>query len=181
MQRIEAIDPNHAPAHVKSTLDGVKAKLGVVPNLLTTMAVAPAVLDSYVAFSTAVGKGHLPAKVREQIALATANVNGCDYCASAHQALGRMAGLSQDEIAAALSGRAADAKVAAALSFAQAVHANHGNVSDATIEAVHSAGWSDAEILEIVANVVLNVLTNYVNNVAGTEIDFPRVSTHKAA
>lgn len=181
MQRIEAIDPNQAAANVKSTLDGVKAKLGVVPNLLTTMAVAPAVLESYVTFSTAVGKGHLSAKVREQIALATANVNGCDYCASAHQALGRMAGLSQDEIVSALNGRASDAKVAAALSFAQAVLADHGHVSDATLQSVRAAGWADAEILEIVANVVLNILTNYVNNVASTEIDFPRVSTHKAA
>ena len=181
MQRIEAIDPNQAAANVKSTLDGFKAKLGVVPNLLTTMAVAPAVLESFVAFSGAIAKGHLPAKLREQIALATANVNGCDYCASAHQALGRMAGLSQDEVTSALSGRASDAKVAAALSFAKAVHADHGQVSDATLQSVRSAGWSDAEILEVIANVVLNVLTNYVNNVADTEIDFPRVSTHKAA
>ena len=181
MQRIKSIDPANAPANVKGTLDAVKAKLGVVPNLLTTMAVAPSVLDAYVAFSGAAGKGHLSAKVREQIALATANTNGCDYCASAHQALGKMAGLSAEDIASALEGRATDAKVAAALSFARSVLAERGHVSDATLQAVRAAGWSDAEVLEIVANVVLNILTNYVNNVADTEVDFPRVSTQRAA
>ena len=181
MQRIKSIDAANAPANVKSTLDAVKAKLGVVPNLLKTMAVAPSVLDAYVGFSAAAGKGHLSAKVREQIALATANTNGCDYCASAHQALAKMAGLAAEDITAALDGRAAVAKVQAALSFARSVLAERGHVSDATLQAVRAAGWSDAEILEIVANVVLNILTNYVNNVADTEVDFPRVSTQRAA
>lgn len=181
MQRIRAIDPNQSSADLKATLGAVKAKLGSIPNIFSTMAVAPSVLNGYLGFSEASAKGQLPAKVREQIALVAAGSNGCDYCASAHQALGKMAGLTAEDIAAALEGRASDAKVAAALTFAKAVLADRGHVSDAALQAVRAAGYSDGEILEIVANVVLNVFTNYVNSVADTEIDFARVTTRKAA
>lgn len=181
MQRIPAIDPTTATGDVKAALDAVKAKLGGVPNIFKTMAVAPSVLAGYLAFSEAAGTGHLPAGIREQIALVCASTNGCDYCASAHQALGKMAGLSPDDIAKALQAEANDAKASAALTFAKAVLADRGNVSDAALAAVRAAGYSDAEVLEIVANVALNVFTNYFNLVAGTDVDFPRVSTRRAA
>lgn len=181
MQRIKAIEPANATSEVAATFAAIKAKLGSVPNIFTTMAVAPAVLNAYLAFSDAAGKGRLSAKVREQIALVTANTNGCDYCASAHQALGKMAGLSADDISRALDGDAADAKVAAALVFAKAVLADRGHVPDSALAAVRAADWSDEEILEITANVVLNIFTNYFNNVAGTSVDFPLVATRKAA
>jgi AhpD family alkylhydroperoxidase len=89
MQRIPALDAATANADIGASLDSVKAKLGMVPNMIETMARAPSVLNGYLAFSGAVGTGELPAKLREQIALVTAHTNGCDYCASAHQALGK--------------------------------------------------------------------------------------------
>ncbi len=181
MQRIPALDPATAPAAIAQTLNAVKAKLGLVPNLIKTMARAPSVLNSYLAFSGAVGEGRLPAMLRERIALVTAQTNGCDYCASAHQALGKMAGLSADEITRGFAGDSADPKAKAALTFAKAVLAKRGQVSDAELAAVKAAGYSEDEVLEIVANVVLNIFTNYVNNVADTDIDFPRVSLSRAA
>lgn len=181
MQRIPALEPTRANADVRTTLDAVKAKLGMVPNIVRTMARAPSVLNGYLAFSGAVGTGELPAKLREQIALLTAQTNGCDYCASAHQALGKMAGLSAEEIARGYQGQSADATAQTALAFAQAVLAKRGKVSDAELAAIKAAGFSEGQVLEIVTNVVLNIFTNYFNNVAGTEIDFPRVSTNRAA
>lgn len=181
MQRIPALDPSTASAEVRATLDGVKAKLGMVPKLFLTMSRAPSVLNGYLAFSGAAGQGELPNKLREQIALVTAQTNGCDYCASAHQALGKMAGLKPEEIACSFRGESSDPKAQAALSFAKAVLAKRGTVSDAELAAVKLAGFSEPEVLEIVANVVLNIFTNYVNNVADTEIDFPRVSTATVA
>lgn len=181
MQRIPALDPTKANADIRTTLDAVKAKLGMVPNMMKTMAQAPSVLNAYLAFSGAAGAGELPTKLREQISLVTAQTNGCDYCASAHQALGKMAGLSAEEIARGYQGQSTDAKAQAALAFAQAALAKHGKVSDAELAAVKAAGYSDGQVLEIVANVVLNIFTNYFNNVADTEIDFPRVSTSQAA
>lgn len=177
MQRINALDPATASPEIAAVFAALKSEFGSVPNLFKTMAVEPSVLTAYLAFSDATEKGPLPNKVREQIALATAGSNGCDYCASAHHALGKMAGLSQDDITLALEGRADDAKVDAALTFAKSVLADRGHVPDSSLEAVRKAGWSDREILDIVANVVLNIFTNYLNNVAGTEIDFPRVAT----
>lgn len=181
MQRIPALDPAAAPAAVAATLEAVKAKLGMVPNIIKTMARAPAVLNSYLAFSGAAGEGRLSAALRERIALLSAQTNGCDYCASAHQALGKMAGLSADEIARGYAGDSSDPKAKAALTFAKAVLARRGQVSDADLAAVKAAGYGEDEVLEIVANVVLNIFTNYFNNVADTEIDFPRVTVNRAA
>lgn len=181
MQRIAALDTIKADADVRATLDAIKAQLGTVPNIFKTMARAPAVLNGFLSFSGAVDKGELPATLRERIALASAQTNGCDYCASAHQALGKMAGLSADEIANGLNGRSADTKAQAALTFAQAVLAKRGKISDTELAVVKAAGYSDGQVLEIVASVVLNIFTNYFNNVADTDIDFPRVNTNRAA
>ncbi|NJO32669.1 MAG: carboxymuconolactone decarboxylase family protein [Rhodospirillales bacterium] len=181
MQRIPSIDPAQAPIDVKATLDDVKAKLGGVPNIFRTMAVAPSVLNGYLAFSGAAAQGKLPAALREQIALVAAGANACDYCASAHQALGKMAGLGADDIVRALKADAADPKTKAALSFARKLVIDRGVVSDTDLSAVKAVGFGDGEILEIVANVALNIFTNYFNHVAGTEVDFPKVDAKRAA
>jgi len=113
-------------------------------------------------------------QTRERIALATAEFNGCDYCLAAHSYIGRnMAKLSDSDIAAARDFSAPDAQAQAALRFAHRVAAERGHVSDAELAAVRAAGFDDAAIVEIVANVALNVLTNYLNNVAATDLDFP--------
>lgn len=181
MQRIPAVDPATAPAPVAATLNAVKAKLGMIPNLVKVMAQSQSVLDGYLAIAAATDAGGLSAPLREQIALLSAGTNGCDYCASAHHLLGKRAGLEDSEISGALSGSSKDAKSAAALAFAKAVLLARGRVADTDLAAVRAAGFSDGEILEIVANVVVNIFTNYVNNVADTDIDFPRVTVSKAA
>lgn len=181
MPRIPALDPAEASAEVAATLSAIKAKLGGVPNILRTMAVAPSVLAGYLSFSEAASGGALPARLREEIALLSASANGCEYCAAAHQALGKMAGLSPDDIARSLLGDASDPREKAALVFARAVLEKRGQVSDGELAAVKAAGWTNGEVLEIVANVALNVFTNYLNIVAGTDVDFPRVKLPKAA
>ena len=181
MQRIKSIEVAQATGEAATTLAAIKAKFGTVPNIFKTMAVAPSVLKSYVAFSGAVGEGALSAAIREQISLVSAGTNACDYCASAHQALGKMAGLSADDIALAFKGQASNPKAAAALTFAKKLISDRGQVSDADLGAIRAAGFTDAEALEIVANVALNIFTNYLNLVAGTEIDFPRVDSARAA
>jgi uncharacterized peroxidase-related enzyme len=175
MTRIQPIDYEQATGKTKELLDAVKAKLGITPNMMKTMAQSPAVLEAYLNFSGALGGGKLNARLREQIALISAELNGCGYCASAHTAIGKLVGLGEDAILAARKGDAADAKIAAALKFARTVVVNRGEVSDSELQAVKDAGFSDGEIGEIVANVALNVFTNYFNEIARTEIDFPKV------
>jgi uncharacterized peroxidase-related enzyme len=158
----------------------VKAQLGVVPNLFRLVALSPAALEGHLAFSAALNKT-LDAKTRERIALAVAQVNGCDYCLSAHSYLAaNLAKLDAAEIAANRNGHSHDARADAAVVFAKKVAETRGKVADADIAAVKLAGFSDAQIVEIVANVALNVLTNFVNNVAETEIDFPVVRAQAA-
>jgi len=171
-----------APAGAQPSLNGVKAKLGSVPNLFRLLAVSPAALDGYLGLSGALGKGSLDARTRERIALAVAEFNGCGYCTSAHAYLGKnLAGLSDAEIAANRNGSSTDDHAAAAVRFAVRVVESRGQVSDADVAAVRLAGYSDAEVIEIVLHVALNTLTNYVNEVAGTPVDFPAVKARNAA
>ena len=181
MQRIPQTNPNDVPAEVGATFDAVKGKLGMVPNIFKTMANAPVVLNGYLAFSGALAGGKLSTVLREQIALVTANQNGCDYCASAHSAAGKMAGLATDEIQRNMHGLASEPKAQAAITFARRIVEERGFVSDADLAAVRTAGFSDEEIVEIVANVAANLFTNYFNHVADTEIDFPKVETRRLA
>ena len=166
---------------VRMSFDAIEKQLGVVPNMMRTMAQSPRVLDGYLALSGALSRGLLPAALQEQIALAVAEANACNYCLSAHTALGRRAGLSDDQLAASREGRAADTKANAALQFALAVLQRRGGVSDEELAHVRAAGLSDAEIAEIIAHVALNVFTNYFNRAVDTEIDFPRVAAAQFA
>lgn len=147
----------------------------MVPNLMKTMANSTAALDSYLHFSTALNHGLLPAKLRERLAVFIAETNRCQYCASAHTAIGKSVGIQENDLIAARKGDCDDPKMAAALRFAKAVLEKRGQVADEEIVLVREAGFGDGEITEIVAHVALNVFTNYFNNVANTEIDFPKV------
>ena len=176
MPRLAAIDPATATGKAKNLLDGVHKALGATPNLMRTMANAPAVLDAYLAFSGALrGDGLTPA-AREAVALAVAGDNGCGYCASAHTFLAGKAGVAKDELARNLAGGSADPRTAAILALARRIVATRGQVADGDIQAARAAGLDDAAIAETVAHVALNVLTNYLNNVAQTAIDFPVVT-----
>lgn len=174
MQRITAIKHDESTGKAKELLDGVKGKLGFVPNLMATMASSPAVLEAYLNFSSALGSS-LNAKLREQIALTVAEINGCGYCASAHSAIGKMSGLDEHSIEDARRASSQDEKIDAALKFARALVISRGKVSANEFEAVKSAGYTEKEISEIVANVALNIFTNYFNETADTVVDFPAI------
>ena len=171
-----------APEAARPLLNAVKAQLGSVPNLFRITANSPAALEGYLGFSGALGKGKLAAATRERIALAVAQVNGCGYCLAAHTYLGKnLAKLSDAEILRNRSGHSDDAKADAAVSFAVKVAEKRGAVSDADVQSLRAAGYSDAEIVEIVAHVALNTLTNYLNEVLKTDVDFPAVDVAAAA
>lgn len=176
MPRLKAIDPKEATGKAKELLDGVKAKIGMVPNLMRTFANSPAALEGYLKFSGALGEGSLNPKLREQIALAVADANSCEYCLSAHTAIGKMVGLDQNELAASRHAGSSDPKVDVALKFAHQIVIKRGELLDNEIEAVRAAGYNDGEITEIIANVALNIFTNYFNHIAQTVVDFPKVS-----
>ena len=176
MTRIAIPAADQAPVASLPLLDAVNKQLGVVPNLMKLVGNSPAALEGYLGLNAALGKGTLGAKTGERIALAVAELNRCSYCLSAHSYLAsNLAKLDAAEIDANRHGKSSDPKAAAAVRFAAQVVGSRGHVSDAEVAAVKAAGYSNGEIVEIVLHVALNTLTNYVNEVAQTEIDFPVV------
>ncbi len=171
-----------APEAARPLLNAVKAQLGSAPNLFRITANSPAALEGLLGLSGALAKGRLAAATRERIALAVAQVNGCDYCLAAHSYIGKnLARLSDAEIAANRQGRSDDVKASAAVAFAVRLVQQRGAVSETDVAAVRNAGYGDGEIVEIIAHVALNTLTNYLNEALETEVDFPRVPTAIAA
>lgn len=165
-----------APQASRPLLEAVVAQLGSAPNLFRIVSNSPAALEGYLGLNGALAKGALDNRTRERIALAVAQANGCDYCLSAHTYLGaNLAKLSADEITLNRRGGSSDAKADAAVSLAAKLVKERGRVSVADIAAVRDAGYSEAQIVEIVAHVALNTLTNYINEALGTVIDFPVV------
>lgn len=182
MSRISIPTVDQSLEASKPLLAAVQKQLGVVPNLMKLVGHSPAALEGYLSLNGALAKGKLDAKLRERIALGVAEYNGCDYCLAAHDYLSRnVAKLSGDEIGAARDFHSADDRADAALRFARRVTELRGRVSDADLSALRAAGFDEASTLEIVVTVALNVLTNYVNNVALTDIDFPKVEARVAA
>lgn len=171
-----------APVSAQPLLTAVRKQLGVVPNMFRVISNSPAALEGYLGLNGALGKGALDARTRERIALAVAEINGCAYCLAAHTYLGKnLAKLDDAEVAANRGGTSIDPRADAAVRFAARVARQRGQVTDADVQAVKRAGYGDAEIIEIVLHVALNTLTNYVNEVAKTDIDFPQVAALSAA
>jgi uncharacterized peroxidase-related enzyme len=170
------LDPTQASPEVAPILQAVKAKLGRLPNLILTLAQSPAALKTYLSASEAASTGRLDARQREVIALAVAEANGCDYCLSAHSAIGKMVGLDEDTILQARAGVPTDRRQAALVAFSRAVVRERGRVSALDLQAAREAGLDNQDLLEVVANVAVNLLTNYTNHVADTTVDFPRAA-----
>jgi uncharacterized peroxidase-related enzyme len=181
MLRLSAIQTEQATGKSKQLLEAVQAKLSITPNMTRVMANSPAVLQAYLSFSGALAGGALNAKLREQIALEVGEQNACQYCVSAHTAIGKMTGLTDAEIGAAREANASSAKSAAALAFARQIVAKQGRATQADVDAVRNAGFTDGEIAEIIAHVALNIFTNYFNNTAGVGVDFPKIALRKSA
>jgi uncharacterized peroxidase-related enzyme len=179
----------HTPASIQASpeasrplLEAVNKLLGSVPNLFRVVGNSPAALEGYLALNGALAKGQLDAKTRERVALVVAEANGCDYCLAAHTFLGKnVAKLDDAEISENRAGGSSDPKASAAVRFAGRVVAERGHVTDDDVRAVRAAGFDDAQIVELVLHVALNTLTNYVNEVAKTVVDFPSAARLTAA
>jgi uncharacterized peroxidase-related enzyme len=175
MSRIAALEPVTTTGKTAETLAAVGKMLGVTPNLFRVAANSQVVLEGLVGLNGTLARGALGGKVREAIALTVAQANGCDYCLSAHTALGKGAGLQPADIDRARDATSSDPKTNALLGFARRIVMERGQASDAALAGVRQAGATDGEILEVIGLVVLNIFTNYINIVADTDIDFPVV------
>jgi uncharacterized peroxidase-related enzyme len=174
MARITSLDPAAATGKTKNLFDAVQLQMGKVPNMVRTMGHSPALLGGYLTLSRSLNSGTLSAPLREELALAVAQTNGCDYCLAAHvYSAQHVLQLDARTIAASRSQGAIDPETDAALTFARQLVQQHGHVSAAEVAAVRAAGYSEAEVGEIVGLVALNILTNYFNLMADVALDFP--------
>lgn len=181
MARIAVIDPQTATGEAKPLLDAVQSALGMVPNFIRVLANSPAALSAFLGLHGIAGAGALDPLTRERIALAVAEQNACQYCVSAHTAIGRKVGLDNQEMLANRMGRSSDAKAEAALTFARALVEQTGLVNKAEFDAVRAAGHSDGEVVEIITHVAMNIFTNLLGKATQVEIDFPKIDLNKAA
>jgi uncharacterized peroxidase-related enzyme len=177
MTNFAPVDPNSATGKAAELLVQVQKSLGQTPNMTRAMANSPALLKSYLVLSGAVAGGTLPAAVRERLAISTAQLNGCEYCLSAHSYIGaNIAKVDPAELESARKGQSNDPHVAALLKLSNDIAENAGDVDDADVQAAREAGVTDEEIGELVANLALNILTNYFNVLADVDNDWPVVS-----
>lgn len=181
MTRITLIDPANATGQTAGQLAEIKSAFGMVPNMFKAAANSPAALASMWGSFGALGKGRLGAKLGEQIAVAIADRNNCNYCLAAHTGLGRKAGATSQEMAEAQTGRSADPRTAAALKFAINVVDNRAGIQAADVDALRGAGFDDEEVVEIIAHIALNLFTNYLNVALDVPVDFPGVKLTRAA
>jgi uncharacterized peroxidase-related enzyme len=181
MARVAVIDPRTATGEARQQLDAVQSRLGMVPNFIRVLANSPVALNAFLGIHAIAGAGSLDPKTRQRIALAVAEQNACQYCVSAHTAIGRKLGLDNQEMLANRTGRSSDAKAEAALAFARALVEHTGEVSRAEFDAVRAAGHSDGEIIEIITHVAMNIFTNLLGKATQVEIDFPKIDLDKAA
>lgn len=173
MERIKLLSKEQAPQKAQEVLSDVEQKMGKIINIFKAMSNSSAVLKTYFAIDKALKEKTLDPAIAERIAIQLAVKNGCEYCYAAHTYLASGV-ITESESVKSRTGKSDDAKVQAALDFAASVMNNVGKVSDEEFEKVKNAGFSDGEILEIVAVVSMNFFTNAVNNVSHTRVDFPK-------
>lgn len=181
MSRINTVTKETANAEQHALFDAIQAKLGAVPNFLKILANSPSALRAFLGLHGIADEGSLNPQTRERIALAVAQQNTCEYCVSAHTAIGRKAGLDNAEIHANRSGTSQDAKAAVAVKFAQSLVENMGEVTTAELTEVRAAGYSDADIVEIITHVAMNIFTNIIGKASQVDIDFPKVDVQLIA
>ena len=175
MARINLVTNESANAEQKALLDAIQSQLGMVPNFLKVFANSPDALKAFLGLHGIANAGSLDPQTRERIALALAQQNSCEYCLSAHSAIGRKAGLDNAEIAANRAGTSQDAKAAVAVKFARSLVEHTGEVTTAELLEMRNAGYSEADIVEVITHVGMNILTNLLGKAGRIDIDFPKV------
>jgi uncharacterized peroxidase-related enzyme len=174
MSRLQQLNPESATGKVQTLFQSIKSNLGMVPNMMRLLGNSPAALEGYLQLNGSLAKGSLTGQQREQIALAVAEANGCDYCLAAHSTLGRMVGLTADQIRDSRQSVAVDSQTNTLLQFVHKVVEQRGQVDSHDVTSMKDAGFDDGQIAEAVVNVALSLLTNYFNIVADTVVDFPK-------
>jgi uncharacterized peroxidase-related enzyme len=181
MATIKVLTRDEAQPNVQAIFDVLKSKVGMVPNLYATIGHSAATLPAYLSFDEALGKGAFNARERQAIFLAVSQVNGCEYCQSAHTALAKMNGFSDEEAIQLRTATIADTKLKALTVLATEITRTHGNPSESSVQRFFEAGYSSAALIDLVAHIGYKIIANYIHNIAQFPIDFPVAPRIEAA
>lgn len=174
MPRSAVPTPDQVPVASQPTLAAFSKSLGFTPNMLATFASSPIAFNAWATFRTGLNRA-LDMKTREAISLIVSEVNGCNYCLGVHTYVATLAKMPAEEIVLARQGRSGDPRRDAAVRFAHRVIETRGQVEDADVQAAREAGFTDANIMEMLALVAMYSLTNFFNNVFEPDMDYPAV------
>ncbi len=173
MSTLKPLTREQANPAVQPIFDVLKSKVGMVPNLYATIANSPNTLPAYLAFDEALSKGVFSAKERQAIFLVVSQVNGCHYCQSAHTALGKMNGFTEEETIQLRTATIADKKLNALTTLAAEITRSHGKPSQKALDAFQAADYGNDALVELVAHIGYKTVANYLHNIAHFPIDFP--------
>lgn len=174
MKKLNTLTYDDAPKEAQKIYDGLKKKLGMVPNLYATAANSPAALGAILQYGEALKKGEFNAQEVEAIALSVSQENSCQYCLAAHTAVGKMVGITDEETLNLRGGKSFDPKLNALVSLAKEIAETRGYPSDESVDQFFEVGYSKAALVELIGFVSLNIFNNYLNHIAETEVDFPQ-------
>lgn len=175
MANLMLIDLDTSNGEARKLFDSVEANAGRVTNMMRAMANSPVVLETYLSVNNILTRGMLSPELREMLAVTVAQGNQCQYCLSAHTAKGKKLGLDAQTMESAQLSSADDPKIEAALKFARLLVDKRGTLGKGELERLHSAGYTDGEIAEIILVTTFNIFPNYFNKVADTDLDFEKV------
>ena len=173
MQYLDALTREDAPAENQPIFDALKSKIGMVPNLYATAANSPVSLKAILEYGETLGGGSFSNREIEAIALAVSEANACDYCLAAHTALGKMHGFTEDQTIEIRTNTVKDSKLEALTTLARSITLTRGRPESQLVDRFFEAGYSKAALVELLGFVAVNTFNNYLNNIAGTTIDFP--------
>ncbi len=173
MKNLQILNREQVSPETQKIFDELKRKVGMVPNLYATAANSHYGLSALLGLGDTLKKGHLTEREIEAVALAVAQTNHCQYCLSAHTAIGKMLGFSEEETLDLRRGTTADQKLKALTGLAREITETRGFPSASAVEAFFSSGYSKGALVDVIGLVALNTFTNYLNHIAGTEVDFP--------
>ena len=181
MTNFNHIDPITATGETKQAFDEAQNQFGAVINLFQVLGNAPNMLKGILVLNREVSSStELNSQLIEQVAMLTSALNKCDYCVNAHMKVGESVGLSRQELLLALEGKATDGKAQALLNYTNEVVRNRGLVSEKTLNAAKTAGFSDKALLETIGVIGIYTTLQYVRHVANPKHDFPMVEEFDA-
>lgn len=163
-----------APEGSRPYIEGARRAFGMVPNLIGLFAESPAVLEGYMAVATALQKSSFTPLEREVVLIAASVENDCHYCVAAHTTVTQAQNLDQTVIRAVRAGGPIhDRRLEALRSFTVAIVRQRGFVSPFEVDAFIAAGFTRANVLEVILGVSMKTISNYTNHVAATPLDAP--------